>query len=297
MLLNPEDAQRFMTTYERVAIAVHAVNNEQADAGPTACLVNARRQLHDNPEQLDEAIKHLREHNIPVDPDVIEALSQIKLAEWIHIKDLKSGAIFLNKEASEAYSTVGLTQQPGAIVSGRGFLVETGLCPFAGKILCDGLFVGRVQLGPNLWSEFHERYLWLKAEGRLHRSVDTAPPWQPAPPKALEILEPWQMVPLEYADDAIAFLKAKLQPHHPLQEQELFPFLKREDRQTWIVEKEKDDGTTWLLDLTQKRRLKGRTIYAFRELVDSDELEQLIQNDHQQWLDQFDDDDEELTED
>jgi hypothetical protein len=38
-------------------------------------------------------------------------------------------------------------------------------------------------------------------------------------------------------------------------------------------------------------------IYAFRELVDSDELEQLIQNDHQQWLDQFDDDDEELTED
>jgi hypothetical protein len=232
-----------------------------------------------------------------VDPDVIEALSQIKLAEWIHIKDLKSGAIFLNKEANEAYSTVGLTQQPGAILGGRGFLVETGLCPFAGKILCDGLFVGRVQLGPNLWSEFHERYLWLKAEGRLHRSVDTAPPWQPAPPKALEILEPWQMVPLEYADDAIAFLKAKLQPHHPLQEQELFPFLKREDRQTWIVEKEKDDGTTWLLDLTQKRRLKGRTIYAFRELVDSDELEQLIQNDHQQWLDQFDDDDEELTED
>jgi hypothetical protein len=39
MLLNPEDAQRFMTTYERVAIAVHAVNNEQADVDPTACLV------------------------------------------------------------------------------------------------------------------------------------------------------------------------------------------------------------------------------------------------------------------
>ncbi len=70
-----------------------------------------------------------------------------------------------------------------------------------------------------------------------------------------------------------------------------------QDRQTWILEKEEDDGTTWLLDLTQKRRLKGRTIYAFRALADSDELEQLIQNDHQEWLDQFDDDDEELTED
>lgn len=290
MLLNPEDAQRFMTTYERVANAIHAVNKKQAAPDPTACLVNARRHLHDNPEALEQAIKHLRQNNIAVDPEVIEALSQMKLAEWIHIKDLKSGAIFLNKDGSEAYSTMGLTQQPGAILDGRGFLVETGLCPFAGRILCDGIFVGRVQLGPNLWSDFHERYLWLKAEGRLHRSVDTAPPWQPAPPKALEILEPWQMVPLEYADDAIAFLKAKLQPHHPLQEHALFPFLKREDQQTWIVEKEEDDGTTWLLDLTQKRRLKGRTIYAFRELVDSDELEQLIKDDHQQWLDQFDDD-------
>jgi hypothetical protein len=295
MLLAPHDARRFMATYERVAIAVQAINQQQAASDPATCLVNARRQLLDNPERLDEVMQHLREHSIPVDPEVIEALSQMKLAEWIHIKDLKSGAIFLNKEASEAYSTVGLTQQPGAILGGRGFLVETGLCPFAGKILCDGLFVGRVQLGPNLWSEFHERYLWLKAEGRLHRSVDTAPPWQPAPPKALEILEPWQMVPLEYADDAIAFLKAKLQPHHPLQEQELFPVLKREDCQIWIVEKENDDGTTWHLDLTRKRRFKGHTIYAFRELMDNDELEQLIQNDHQQWLAQFDDDD--LTDD
>jgi hypothetical protein len=290
MLLSQEDAQRFLATYEQVALAIHAVNNEQAAPDPAACLVNARRQLRENPERLDEAVNHLKQRDIPVDSDVIEALSQMKLAEWIHIKDLKSGAIFLNKEGSEAYSTTGLTQPPGTILGGRGFLVETGLCPFAGRILCDGLFVARTQLGANLWRELHERYLWLKAEGRLHRNIDTAPPWQPTPPKALEILEPWQMVPLEFAEDTIAFLKSKLQPHHPLQEQELFPFLNREDRQAWILEKEDDDGTTWLLDLTQKRRFKGRTIYAFRQLSDNDELEQLIKHDHQQWLDQFDDD-------
>lgn len=290
MLLSQEDAQRFLATYEQVALAIHAVNNEQAAPDPAACLVNARRQLRENPERLDEAVNHLKQRDIPVDSDVIEALSQMKLAEWIHIKDLKSGAIFLNKEGSEAYSTTGLTQPPGTILGGRGFLVETGLCPFAGRILCDGLFVARTQLGANLWRELHERYLWLKAEGRLHRNIDTAPPWQPTPPKALEILEPWQMVPLEFAEDTIAFLKSKLQPHHPLQEQELFPFLNREDRQAWILEKEDEDGTTWLLDLTQKRRFKGRTIYAFRQLSDNDELEQLIKHDHQQWLDQFDDD-------
>lgn len=290
MLLNPKDAQRFMATYERVALAVHAVNNMKAAADPAACLVSARRQLHDNPEQLDQAVAYLQQRDVSVDQDVIEALSQMQVGEWIHIKDLKSGAIFLNQEATEAYSTAGLTQQPGTILGGRGFFVETAFCPFAGRILCDGVFVASVQLGSSLWSSMHERYLWLKAEGRLHRSAETAPPWQPAPAKSLEILEPWQMVPLEFADDAIAFLKAKLQPHHPLQEYALFPFLKREDRQIWIVEKEDDDGTTWLLDLTRKRRLKGRTIYAFRQLADNDELEQLIQQDHQEWIEQFDSD-------
>jgi hypothetical protein len=65
--------------------------------------------------------------------------------------------------------------------------------------------------------------------------------------------------------------------------------LKREDSQIWIVTKYDDDGTSWLLDLTNKRRFQGRTIYAFRQLTGDDELELIIKQDHQQWLDEFDD--------
>ena len=69
---------------------------------------------------------------------------------------------------------------------------------------------------------------------------------------------------------------------------------KREDAQIWVITKDDDDGTIWLLDLTKKRRIKGRTIYHYRELADDDELKALIQQDHQTWLDSFPDDEDEL---
>lgn len=109
----------------------------------------------------------------------------------------------------------------------------------------------------------------------------------------MEILGPWQMVPLGVVDDALAYLDYRLQPHHPLREHKLFPFLKREDAQIWVITKDEDDGTTWLLDLTKKRRFRGRTIYHYRQFADDDELEAMIQQDHQSWLDSFPDDDDE----
>ena len=71
--------------------------------------------------------------------------------------------------------------------------------------------------------------------------------------------------------------------------------LKREDAQIWVITKDDDDGTMWLLDLTKKRRLKGRTIYDFHQLADDDELRALIQRDHQVWLDSFPDDEEDYV--
>jgi hypothetical protein len=106
---------------------------------------------------------------------------------------------------------------------------------------------------------------------------------------SIEILDPWQMVPLDVVDAALEFLDAHLQPHHPLREHELFPMLKREDAQIWVITKEEDDGSMWLLDLTKKRRFRGRTIYHFQPLSDDDELQALIQQDHQLWLDSFPD--------
>lgn len=109
--------------------------------------------------------------------------------------------------------------------------------------------------------------------------------------QVLTILEPWQMVPLDIVEDALAYLDGMLQPHHPLRQHNLFPLLKREDAPVWILTKEDDDGTIWLLDLTRKRRLGGRRIAHHQLLTDEAELAALIQHDHQQWLAQSDDED------
>ena len=45
-----------------------------------------------------------------------------------------------------------------------------------------------------------------------------------------------------------------------------------------------------MLFRSKKRRIKGRSIYHYRELADDDELKALIQQDHQTWLDSFPDD-------
>lgn len=301
MLLSPQNAERFMATYERVAIAVHAIAALNPPDNTTASLVHARERLQDAPELLDEAVELLRRQGTWTDPEVVEALRQMKLDEYVHVKDLKSGAIFLSVDGSEAYSTIGLTQPPGAIIGARGHVVKTALCPFAGKILCDGVFITRAALGPSVWSDFYKRYLSLKAAGCLHDEPSTVPEWQQpfgesglamASEDVLEILDPWQMVPLAVVDDALAFLDARLQPHHPLRDYKLFPMLKREDTQIWVITKDDDDGIMWLLDLTKKRRLKGRTIYDFHQLADDDALRALIQRDHQIWLDSFPDDEE-----
>jgi hypothetical protein len=177
-LLAPAEARRFMATYEQVAIGVHGVLTASPSAEPSQALAEARKLLQETPELLNQAIQFLRERGTHPDPEVIEALSQMRLAEWVHLKDLKSGAILLDIEGHEAYCVTGLTQSPGEIIGSRGWLVETALCPFTGVILCDGIFLARCQLGPNLRRRFNERYLGLKAAGRLHRRPDTAPLWE-----------------------------------------------------------------------------------------------------------------------
>lgn len=74
-------------------MAVHVVCGQDPPADPSRSLAHARKRLHQNP-----------------------ALRAMRLAEWVHLKDLRSGAIFLNLEATEAYGTAALTQQPSAVI-------------------------------------------------------------------------------------------------------------------------------------------------------------------------------------
>ena len=52
-----------MTTYERVAIALHAVCDKKPPKSPSACLAAARKRLQQTPALLDQAVRFLEQRD------------------------------------------------------------------------------------------------------------------------------------------------------------------------------------------------------------------------------------------
>jgi tetratricopeptide (TPR) repeat protein len=179
-LLAPEDARRFMATDKQVATAVHQLLRRAIPADPRQLLLAARQQLQQQPDLLGRAVKQLHRRQLQPDGEVIEALRQLHPSPWLFLNDLRSGAIFLDRECQAAYSVAGLTQSPGQIIGPGGYRVETALCPFAGRILCDGIFADATPMDPELERRCRERYLLLKSEGRVIRDPAGAPLWTSA---------------------------------------------------------------------------------------------------------------------
>ena len=179
-LLAPEEARRFMATYKQVAMALHQLLRKSIPGDPRTMLQAARHLLQQQPDLLERAIKQLRRRQLQPDGEVIEALRQLRPSQWLFLKDLKGGAIFLDREWQAAYSVAGLTQSPGQIIGPGGCLVETALCPFAGRILCDGIFVDASPLGPEQGRRVQERYRALKAAGHVYGDPARAPLWTSA---------------------------------------------------------------------------------------------------------------------
>jgi hypothetical protein len=178
MLLQPADAGRFIDTYQEVAVAIHGLLKRPLPEDPTHTLNHARQLISKDAGLLERAAAHLHRKGRTVDPEVIGALRRLRLGRWVHLKDLKRGAILLDLKGREVCSVVGLTQPLGSITGQPGSVIETALCPFLGRILCDGLIVHIAALGPELRRSCNERYRQLKASGRLHGDPATSSLWQ-----------------------------------------------------------------------------------------------------------------------
>jgi hypothetical protein len=176
-LLSHHDAQRFMTTYQQVAIALSVLKGKPIPVDPPLVLARAREQLQEIPALLNQAVAQMKGRGIRADPEVVEALGQMRLGEWVHLKDLKSGSVLIDIQGQEAYCVTGLTQPLGKITGRGACLLETALCPFAGRIVCDGIVIPRCDLGSNLRRNTNDLYRNLKAAGRLHQSPTTAALW------------------------------------------------------------------------------------------------------------------------
>ena len=92
------------------------------------------------------------------------------------------------------------------------------------------------------------------------------------------------MVPLEFADDAIAFFGRELQPSHPLRKFKLFPIAKCWRRYKFLLEEEDSSDLLWVLDMDRKKRIQGKTCYYYKRIETQEERDAMMRADYEAWV-------------
>jgi hypothetical protein len=100
----------------------------------------------------------------------------------------------------------------------------------------------------------------------------------------IQFNDAWESIPLEFADDVIAFFDRTLQPEHPLRAFKLFPVAKCWRREKYLVEEEDPSDLLWVLDMEKKKRVRGKTCFYFKRLETQEELDALLQADYEAWV-------------
>jgi hypothetical protein len=94
----------------------------------------------------------------------------------------------------------------------------------------------------------------------------------------------WESLPLDAADNFIAFLDGMLQPAHPLRKFKLFPVAKCWRKDKYLIEEQEPSDLLWVLDLEKKMKIRGKTFFYFKQLKTQEELDILFQADLEEWI-------------
>jgi hypothetical protein len=80
------------------------------------------------------------------------------------------------------------------------------------------------------------------------------------------------------------YIPQVLQPTHPLREIDFFPSAKLWRRYKFLLEDENDAEILWLLDMDKRKRIKGKTCYWIKKVESQDELDPILLEDLQWWI-------------
>jgi hypothetical protein len=169
MMLDPAAAEVFIGSYKLLLLEI--VGTEDKDAHVLDLLALGRKRLVQNPSLLDPALSKLRSGSERLDDEVLEAVTHLQLKQWVYLRETRAHSIFLEPSGQAAYGVVGLTNRITEIVGGSGAMIETGLLPYKGSIVCDGLVSSVVWLGPSYRRSFNEALASIRAAGAFYAST------------------------------------------------------------------------------------------------------------------------------
>jgi len=167
MLLPRDQALRLINGYKPMLLRV-LQNTGTAETGNINTDLAAARTLGtENPALFESALSDLEAEGNPVEPSVVAAIRSLKVGVWLYLKHGKTYAVFLDKDAKNAYAVRALTTPLNELLDEPPFAVETGVFEFEGNFVCDGLALNPVALGPGYRAQLNTVYSSLRKAGRF----------------------------------------------------------------------------------------------------------------------------------
>lgn len=172
MHLVPAEAQLFIQGYKLLMLEVLGEQEGRFADSVVPLLVKARAKLAGKRALLHKSIARLEALNVRLDPEVVTALEGLEVRLWVYLRDTKLHSIMIDSTGDRAFGVLGLTQGIRDIVGGTGVIVETGLAPYRGQYVCDGVITQVVWLGPGYRRSWNETFKEIKASGQFHVKAD-----------------------------------------------------------------------------------------------------------------------------
>ncbi len=172
MYLAPADAQRFIQGYKLLMLEILGEQEDRITGSVVRLLAKARAKLVGKRALLHKSIARLEARNVRLDPEVVTALEGLEVRLWVYLRDTTRHSIMIDSTADRAFGGLGLTQGIRDIVGGTGVIIETGLVPYRGQYVCDGVITQVVWLGPGYRRSWNETFKEIKASGQFHVKAD-----------------------------------------------------------------------------------------------------------------------------
>ena len=172
MILEANDAWRFITGYKKLLLEIDGASKSRAKGSVVSKLAKARAKLVKRPALLQEAQARLVARSESIDPEVLQAVEGLEVRDWVYLKDTKVHSVFMDAETKRAFGVLGLTDRLRDIVGGSGVVLETGLVHYRGRFVFDGLVYKKLWLGPGYKKSFNAAFSEMKAKGRFYVKYD-----------------------------------------------------------------------------------------------------------------------------
>lgn len=173
MILEPEDARRFIDGYKKLLLEVSTHTGGDPNMPLLQRLNAGRNAMFAQPPLRDAALAALKARNDAIAYEIADAARSLRVAQWIYLKDTRSYSVFLHPSEKDAYAVIGLTERIRDLIGGIGALFTTGVVEFRGRYVCDGLISGLAWLEPNYKREFTETFREIKEAGGFHKDCST----------------------------------------------------------------------------------------------------------------------------